>query len=75
MTSDYRLNVLQYPHVLKVPMNASPLIANLVFIPLARNMSPRPGLIVDAVELGAFHVAWQVSIYAFVPWYVLHDVL
>ncbi|KAF8917862.1 P-loop containing nucleoside triphosphate hydrolase protein [Mucidula mucida] len=59
MTSDYRLNVLQYPHVLKVPMNASPLIANLVFIPLARNMSPRPGLIVDAVELGAFHVAWQ----------------
>ncbi|KAF9028433.1 P-loop containing nucleoside triphosphate hydrolase protein [Hymenopellis radicata] len=59
MTADYRLEVLQYPHALIVPMNPPPMITNLVFVPLARNNNPRPGLVADAVELGAFHLAWQ----------------
>lgn len=62
MTGDYRLSILSYPGVIKIPVKTAPLISNLVFIPLARSASSRPGLIADFVELGAFHLAWEVRV-------------
>ncbi|KAG7449020.1 P-loop containing nucleoside triphosphate hydrolase protein [Guyanagaster necrorhizus] len=58
-TSDYRLNLLNFPEAYKIPMEATPLVSELVFRPLAKNISPIPGVIAELVEFGVFHLAWQ----------------
>lgn len=60
-TSDYRLNLLNFPGTYKIPMESTPLVSELVFIPLAKNMSPIPGILAEQVEFGVFRLAWQVS--------------
>ncbi|PBL02323.1 P-loop containing nucleoside triphosphate hydrolase protein [Armillaria gallica] len=58
-TSDYRLNLLNFPGTYKIPMGSTPLVSELVFIPLAKNMSPIPGILAEQVEFGVFRLAWQ----------------
>lgn len=60
-SSDYRLNLLNFPGAYKIPMESTPMVSELVFIPLAKNMSPIPGIIAEQVEFGVFRLAWEVS--------------
>lgn len=57
MSADSRVNLLSYPKVVKVPVKAAPLITNMFFVALSRS-APVPGVVVDSVELGTFHVSW-----------------
>ncbi|KAK0468145.1 P-loop containing nucleoside triphosphate hydrolase protein [Desarmillaria tabescens] len=58
-TSDNRLNLLSFPGAYKVPMESAPMVTELVFRPLAKNISPMPGVIAEFVESGVFRLAWQ----------------
>jgi transitional endoplasmic reticulum ATPase len=61
MTMDYRLNLLNFPGALAVPLEDLPLVTNLVFIPLVRGLGPLPGILIDQVDFGAFKLTWDVS--------------
>ncbi|KAI0068685.1 P-loop containing nucleoside triphosphate hydrolase protein [Artomyces pyxidatus] len=59
LTRDFRLNILQFPAVTVKPLSPSDLVTNVGFIPLTRGAGPRPGVLVDSVEYGAFELTWQ----------------
>ncbi|TFK43716.1 P-loop containing nucleoside triphosphate hydrolase protein [Crucibulum laeve] len=59
MTKDYRLNILSFPGAEVTPLEQTPLITNLIFIPLARSISPLPGILTEQVEFGVFQVSWN----------------
>jgi hypothetical protein len=61
MTTDFRLNPLNFPGARAIPLEEVPLVTNLVFAPLARSLGPLPGVLIDQVEFGAFRLAWDVS--------------
>jgi transitional endoplasmic reticulum ATPase len=61
MTADYSLNVMNFPGAYVTPVETSPLITNLVFVPLARNLDSLPGVLVDQIQFGTFKMAWDVS--------------
>lgn len=60
MTAHLALNILNFPEASATPIEKTPLITNLVFIPLARSVSPLPGILIDQVQFGGFHVSWKV---------------
>lgn len=62
MTSDYSLNVLGFPGASATPVETTPLITNLAFIPLARKLGSLPGVLVDQVQFGTFNLVWDVSV-------------
>jgi transitional endoplasmic reticulum ATPase len=55
------MNLMAYPGVSVEPLKDVPLIASTFFLSLPRNSSPKPGLLLDNVEFGAFKVSWNVS--------------
>ncbi|KAJ3518065.1 hypothetical protein NLJ89_g106 [Agrocybe chaxingu] len=58
MTQDYGINLLGFPAAQLTPLEKTPLITNLFFIPLSRSVGI-PGVLVDNVEFGAFKLVWQ----------------
>ncbi|CAA7260036.1 unnamed protein product [Cyclocybe aegerita] len=58
MTQDYGINLLGFPAAQLTPLEKTPLITNLFFIPLSRSVGI-PGILVDNVEFGAFKLVWQ----------------
>lgn len=58
---DFRLNLLNFPAALAVPLENLPLVTNLFFVPLARSLGSLPGVLIDQVVFGAFKLAWDVS--------------
>ncbi|KAF9006566.1 P-loop containing nucleoside triphosphate hydrolase protein [Cyathus striatus] len=59
MTQDYQLNILNFPGISVTPLEKTPLLTNLNFIPLPKSSSPVPGVLIDSVELGAFKLGWR----------------
>jgi hypothetical protein len=60
-TTDFRLNLLNFPGAYTVPLENIPLVTKLLFLPLARSLGSLPGVLIDQVEFGAFNMAWDVS--------------
>ncbi|KAF9464375.1 P-loop containing nucleoside triphosphate hydrolase protein [Collybia nuda] len=58
-TSDYSLNILSFPGAQAIPVETTPLITNILFIPLARNLGSLPGVLVDQVQYGTFNLIWD----------------
>lgn len=56
-----RTNPLGFPEVQAVPLEKTPLITNLLFVPVARSLGTVPGVLVDQVNFGAFQLTWKVS--------------
>ena len=61
MTQDYGINLFGFPGVQVTPLEKTPLITNLVFVPVARSLGTVPGVLVDQVNFGAFQLIWKVS--------------
>lgn len=61
MTRDWKLNILQFPGVNVSPLEKTPMVSNLVFVPLARNLGGLPGVLVDQIQFGAFQLSFNVS--------------
>ena len=61
MTQGYGIRLLEFPGAQVTPLEKTPLITNLVFIPLARSLGTVPGVLVDQVNFGAFQLTWEVS--------------
>jgi transitional endoplasmic reticulum ATPase len=59
MSSDQRINPLNFPGAYAVPIQDNQVVTNVVFVPLARRVGATPGLVVDFVQLGSFVVAWE----------------
>ncbi|KAF4575048.1 hypothetical protein EYR36_006404 [Pleurotus pulmonarius] len=59
MTSDWRLQLLNFPGVSAEPIEAAPLVTEVVFIPLARRFGGPLGVVADSVEIGTFKVTWE----------------
>ncbi|KII94889.1 hypothetical protein PLICRDRAFT_128201 [Plicaturopsis crispa FD-325 SS-3] len=59
MTQDYRLNVLNFAGAYAVPIQDVDLVTNVMFQPLARRSGTAPGVLVDNVQLGGFHLGWD----------------
>lgn len=55
----YGINLLSFPKAYMQPISPPEMIANAVFVPLARKMGQSAGVLVDNVRFGAFSVAWQ----------------
>lgn len=55
------MNILGFPGASVIPVEKSPLVTNLVFVPLARSLGTVPGVLVDSVQYGAFKITWKVS--------------
>ncbi|KDQ64302.1 hypothetical protein JAAARDRAFT_683411 [Jaapia argillacea MUCL 33604] len=51
--------VLSFPGAYVRPVAPSELITNTLFVPLARRAGAMPGILVDQVEFGSFHVAYD----------------
>lgn len=62
MTMDYRINPLNYPGASATPLEKTPLVTNLVFIPFARSVGSLPGFLAEQVHYGAFNYTWEVRI-------------
>jgi transitional endoplasmic reticulum ATPase len=54
-------NLLGFPEVQVAPLEKTPLITNLLFVPVARSLGTVPGVLVDQVKFGAFQLTWKVS--------------
>ena len=61
MTQGYGINLLGFPGVQVTPLEKTPLITNLSFLPIARSLGTVPGVLVDQVNFGAFQLTWKVS--------------
>ena len=59
MTNGFNMSIMGFPGATFTPIEKSPLVTNLVFIPLARNLGSVPGVLVDSIQFGAFNVSWQ----------------
>ncbi|KAI0637987.1 P-loop containing nucleoside triphosphate hydrolase protein [Trametes polyzona] len=57
--NDYNINILGFPGAVAQPISPPDLITTLIFIPLARRLSHVPGVLVDSISYGAFHLAWD----------------
>jgi hypothetical protein len=55
-----QFGVLGFPGLTVEPLERTPLITNLYFIPLSKRLVGVPGLLLDQVEFGAFKVRWNV---------------
>jgi len=55
------MDIMGFPGASVTPIEKTPLITNLVFIPLARSLGTVPGILVDQVQFGVFKIIWQVS--------------
>lgn len=60
MSTDYRLQLLNFPGAYAVPLEDVPLVTNLFFAPLRRSLGSL-GVLIDQVVFGAFKLAWDVS--------------
>lgn len=67
MTTDYKINVLNLPGVSYEPLKDTPVVSETFFYPLARSKSPIPGVLVDAVQFGAFNLTWEVATPLWIP--------
>lgn len=61
-----QFGVLGFPGLTYEPLERTPLITNLYFIPLSKRLVGVPGLLLDQVEFGAFKVRWNVRTTALV---------
>jgi transitional endoplasmic reticulum ATPase len=61
MTQGYGINLLGFPGVQVAPLEKTPLITNLLFVPIARSLGAVPGVLVDQVNFGAFQLTWKVG--------------
>ncbi|KIM46377.1 hypothetical protein M413DRAFT_441472 [Hebeloma cylindrosporum] len=59
LTQSWGMDILGFPGASVTPLEKTPLITNLVFIPLARSLGSVPGVLVDQVQFGAFKIIWQ----------------
>ncbi|KAF5322585.1 hypothetical protein D9619_000648 [Psilocybe cf. subviscida] len=59
MTRGGGMSITSYPGATFTPIEKTPLITNLVFIPLARNLGSVPGILTDKIVFGAFKVSWE----------------
>lgn len=59
MTPGYGMNLLGTPGVTVEIIEKTPLITNLMFIPLPRSAGV-PGFLIDQIEYGAFKLTWSV---------------
>jgi hypothetical protein len=55
------MDIMGFPGASVTPIEKTPLITNLVFVPLARSLGSVPGILVDQVQFGVFKIIWQVS--------------
>ena len=62
MTQGYGINLLGFPEVKVTPLEKTPSITNLLFVPVARSLGTVPGVLVDQVNFGAFQLTWKVSL-------------
>lgn len=62
MTQGYGINLLGFPGVQVTPLEKTPSITNLLFVPVARSLGTVPGVLVDQVNFGAFQLTWKVSL-------------
>jgi len=58
------MSILGFPGASVTPIEKTPLITNLVFIPLSRSAG-LPGVLIDDVQYGGFKVSWKVSEYLY----------
>ncbi|KAL1937719.1 hypothetical protein VTO73DRAFT_12872 [Trametes versicolor] len=56
---DGNINILGFPGAMAQPISAPDLITTVFFVPLARHLSPVPGVLVDQISYGAFRLAWD----------------
>ena len=61
MTRDLQLNILRFPGVKVSPLEKTPMVSNLVFVPLARSLGGLPGILVDQIQFGAYQLSFNVS--------------
>ncbi|KAF5322526.1 hypothetical protein D9619_000647 [Psilocybe cf. subviscida] len=59
MTNGYNMSLMSFPAATFTPIEKSPLVTNIMFIPLARKLGTVPGILIDNIEFGAFSVTWQ----------------
>ncbi|KIK04665.1 hypothetical protein K443DRAFT_675683 [Laccaria amethystina LaAM-08-1] len=59
MTRDGKLNILRFPGVNVSPLEKTPMVSNLVFVPLARSLGGLPGILVDQIQFGAFELSFN----------------
>ncbi|KAF8165526.1 P-loop containing nucleoside triphosphate hydrolase protein [Crassisporium funariophilum] len=59
MTQGYGIDILGFPAAQVTPLEKTPLITNLIFIPIARSLGTVPGILVDQIQYGVFKVTWQ----------------
>ncbi|KAH9948338.1 P-loop containing nucleoside triphosphate hydrolase protein [Amylocystis lapponica] len=59
MSVDYTINILSFPGLVKEPLAPSELVSSLVFIPFARKLGSVPGVLVDQIKFGSFHLKWN----------------
>jgi hypothetical protein len=59
VTEDSLLDVLRFPGTQATPLEKSPLVTNLFFVPVARKLGI-PGVLIDSVQFGIFKINWQV---------------
>ncbi|KAF5322515.1 hypothetical protein D9619_000646 [Psilocybe cf. subviscida] len=59
MTQGFNLSIMSFPGATFTPIEKTPLVTNLLFIPLARNLGSVPGILIDNIEFGAFNVSWK----------------
>lgn len=60
LTQGYGMNILGFPGATVTPMEKTPLLTNLVFIPLSRAVGI-PGVLGNQIVFGVFKVVWKVS--------------
>ncbi|KZT53204.1 P-loop containing nucleoside triphosphate hydrolase protein [Calocera cornea HHB12733] len=53
------MNILGYPHAMFRPLSPDQMILNVMFVPIARRASEKPGYIMEQVTYGTFIVAWD----------------
>lgn len=55
------MNVLNFPGVVSVPLEKTPLVTNTIFAALPQR-SAIPGVLIDNVEYGSFRLTWDASV-------------
>lgn len=62
LSTDWNTNILGFPGAVIQPTSESDLITSVVFVPFARRLGQLPGVLMDQIKFGSFHVAWDVRI-------------
>ncbi|OCH90947.1 P-loop containing nucleoside triphosphate hydrolase protein [Obba rivulosa] len=59
LSTDWNTNILGFPGAVIQPTSESDLITSVIFVPFARRLGQLPGVLMDQIKFGSFHVAWD----------------